>query len=127
MVNVLLVQIMKWPTLWIALALLAPSDALAQSSSAAANLRGCRAVGGTDRMTAEQALEAAYCGGALFALSQAASYMERPARFCAPQGAHIDQVARVVVSFFESVPERQNENFVGLALEGLRSAWPCGQ
>jgi hypothetical protein len=42
-----------------------------------------------------------------------------------PDGATIFQLVRVVVKHIEAHPERMHEDFHNLALEALRTAWPC--
>lgn len=48
-------------------------------------------------------------------------------QICAPQGATGGQSIRIVVQYIEAVPARHHENFVTLALEAMRKAWPCAR
>jgi hypothetical protein len=43
----------------------------------------------------------------------------------APAGEIHGQSIRVVVKYIDDRPERQHEDFMALALEALRAAWPC--
>lgn len=45
--------------------------------------------------------------------------------FCAPSGAIVSQAIRITVQYIEARPARMHERFSHLALEALRSAWPC--
>jgi hypothetical protein len=42
-----------------------------------------------------------------------------------PNGVTVAQAARVVVAYIEARPARMHEPFEFLALEALRTAWPC--
>jgi hypothetical protein len=44
---------------------------------------------------------------------------------CAPDNATNNQLMRVVLAYIEVRPQRMNEEFMKLAVEALRSAWPC--
>ena len=44
---------------------------------------------------------------------------------CAPKGSTAGQAVSVVVKYIDSRPTRQQDNFIGLALEALRKTWPC--
>jgi hypothetical protein len=48
-------------------------------------------------------------------------------KFCAdePDRVTVGQEVRVVVAYIEARPARMHENFVGLAYEAVRPAWPC--
>jgi hypothetical protein len=106
-------------------ALLCSPAAFAQDSSAARYLPECR-LSSVERLTsADDVIKAAHCGGMLYALISSAQFLDQPARFCPPAGIRVSQVAQVVVRFIEGVPQRQNEPFIPMALEGLRQAWPC--
>jgi Rap1a immunity proteins len=39
--------------------------------------------------------------------------------------ATFNQMLRVVITHIEARPQRQHEDFVPLAIEALRAAWPC--
>ena len=47
------------------------------------------------------------------------------AKSCAPDNATNNQLMRVVLAYIEVRPQRMNEEFMKLAVEALRSAWPC--
>ena len=42
-----------------------------------------------------------------------------------PDKATLPQAIRVVIKYIEARPERMHESFNYLALEALRTAWPC--
>jgi hypothetical protein len=44
---------------------------------------------------------------------------------CLPQEVTDEQIVRVVVQYIDSQPARLQEDFVVLATEALRKAWPC--
>jgi len=44
---------------------------------------------------------------------------------CVPNGVTQGQLMRVVVKYIDSRPERMHEDFGMLALEALRSSFPC--
>ena len=44
---------------------------------------------------------------------------------CAPREVTHDQADRVVVQYIDARPTRMHEDFVNLALEALKAAWPC--
>ena len=44
---------------------------------------------------------------------------------CLPKGSTVGQAVRVVVQYIDSQPARLHEDFVDLAAEALRAAWPC--
>jgi hypothetical protein len=60
-----------------------------------------------------------FCLGFLSGLSYASNHG------CAPKGVTQGQIARVVVKYIDSHPERMQEQFGILALEALTSAFPC--
>jgi hypothetical protein len=45
--------------------------------------------------------------------------------FCMPKKATLRDAVRIVVRYVDARPARQSENFILLAREGLREAWPC--
>jgi hypothetical protein len=44
---------------------------------------------------------------------------------CLAKGSTVGQAVRVVVQFIDSQPARLHEDFIDLAAEALRAAWPC--
>ena len=60
-----------------------------------------------------------FCAGILAGLSYTDSHG------CVPNAVTTGQVVRVVVKYIDSHPERMHEDFGALALEALRSAFPC--
>lgn len=105
--------------------LLCCTEAFAQAGTAADYLPGCR-LNSVERLnSADDVIKAAHCGGAMYALTSSAPFLEPAARFCPPAGIRMSQVSQVVVRYFESVPHRQTEPYIPLALEALRREWPC--
>jgi Rap1a immunity proteins len=51
--------------------------------------------------------------------------LRRSECIAAPDEATLGQQVGVVVSYIEARPERMHESFRQLALEALRTAWPC--
>jgi hypothetical protein len=46
-------------------------------------------------------------------------------RTCVPEGVKVGQIMRVVLLYIDNQPARHHEDFVKLALEAIRNAWPC--
>lgn len=105
--------------------LLCTSDAFAQTGSASYYLPWCQLNAARHQNSADEAIKSAHCGGQMLALIKAAPFLERPMKFCPPENIHISDVSQVVVHYLQSVPQRQGEPFVTLALEALRQEWPC--
>ena len=59
-----------------------------------------------------------YCMGLLVGLPYADPMI------CMPRATNY-QTARVVVQYIDQQPARLHEDFIDLALEALRRAWPC--
>ena len=45
---------------------------------------------------------------------------------CAPRSSTTEQAVRIVVQYIEKWPAKLNQNFVTLAHDALKAAWPCG-
>jgi hypothetical protein len=82
---------------------------------------GCRAamIDPNKSRNIEEAVLQGYCAGTVRAIG-----LFGP-RVCSPSGWTTDQAIRVVVQFIDGHPARLNEDFVLLAVEALRAAWPC--
>ncbi len=103
---------------------LLPAVASAQVNpdSATWAMPGCRAAiykADTRMMTVDESFLAGACHGMVRGLLSA------DPGICAPNGSTQGQAVRVVVQYIDARPARQHENFVDLATEALRSAWPC--
>ena len=72
------------------------------------------------RYSSGTALRIGLCYGYLQAIADLAANI-----VCFPPDATIHQAAAVVVRYLDNRPERWNERFDALALEALRSEWPC--
>jgi len=66
-----------------------------------------------------EALDEGICVGMIQGLAYAAP------RICPPDVYTTGQALRVVVLYIEGKPARLHEDFMALALEALRAAWPC--
>jgi hypothetical protein len=67
------------------------------------------------------------CVGEVGGVAYAASAAPPSAPSCVdiPGGANYEQMVRVVIAYIEARPSRMHENFDLLALEALRTTWPC--
>jgi hypothetical protein len=66
------------------------------------------------------------CAGLLLlALTLSGPLFELIPVFCPPKGSTGGQAVRVVIKYIDSRPERLHEDFLDLAAEALRTAWPC--
>jgi hypothetical protein len=65
------------------------------------------------------------CFGNVEALMNVGPYLGADLRFCPPKGANFNQGIHVVAAYIRKIPQRTHENFLELAVEALRSAWPC--
>jgi len=92
--------------------------------SANYHLSHCQAAA---NMKARPTLEQAECYGMIKTITSlnGRGKLTRHSRFCSPQGSTIVQYLRVVIRFVKQRPNRHHEPFAVLALEALRTAWPC--
>jgi hypothetical protein len=65
------------------------------------------------------------CAGSLGTLLFLGDALPDQFRVCRPRGAVLHDALRIVVKHIEEQPSRGHENFNGLAMEALSSAWPC--
>jgi Rap1a immunity proteins len=70
-------------------------------------------------------MDAGECLGAVYALLAVSRALAERLKFCSPVDFDAEQGVRVVVAYIEKRPERGREDFTTLALEALRSKWPC--
>jgi hypothetical protein len=70
-------------------------------------------------------MDAGECLGAVYAMLNVSEALPEPLKACPPADTQPDKGVRAVVAFIEKRPERSRENFTKLALEALRSNWPC--
>jgi hypothetical protein len=70
-------------------------------------------------------MDAGECLGAVYAIVTVSHTLAEPLKFCPPVEFDAEQGVRVVVAYIEKRPERGREDFMALALEALRSKWPC--
>jgi hypothetical protein len=71
------------------------------------------------------AITASYCMGTIATLMEVSPILIPEHRFCVPKGAYYTQGLRIVISSIEAKPQDAHRPFTVLALEGLRSFWPC--
>ena len=79
---------------------------------------GCRDFLGTGTSSAHVG---DYCVGLVTGVAR---YAYEPS-ICLPRDVTDEQIVRVVVQYIDSQPARLQEDFVLLATEALRKAWPC--
>jgi Rap1a immunity proteins len=70
-------------------------------------------------------LDAGECLGAVYAMLAVSHSLAEPLKFCPPVEFDAEQAVRVAVAYIENRPGRAREDFAILALEALRSKWPC--
>jgi hypothetical protein len=98
----------------------------AQDNSAEAVLSGCKAFVEDRANGTESMMLASFCSGVVYALGAAGQYVSMPEwRSCVPAGSTARELARVVLKYIETRPERTHEDFRRLTLEALHDAWPC--
>jgi hypothetical protein len=115
--------------LMIASAFIAVSfQALAQQpEQSGADLFGaCRVIASEATVTTESARQAGVCSGELTALRWfAPGVNDDNLRSCIPADVTHQQLAKIVVGYFDQNKSRLQERFEGLALEAFAHAWPC--
>ncbi len=77
-----------------------------------------------------QSFEAGVCIGILQTLRYIQPLLDPKygkAGYCLPEGLPYEQAVRVVVTYLQSHPERQQEEGSTLALDALHQAFPCKQ
>lgn len=79
---------------------------------------GCRSF----TQTPAKGLEAAFLSGECMGIIETIVGLGLA---CAPKGSTHEQGVRVVVKYIDERPARTHENFMLLAQEALRAAWPC--
>jgi hypothetical protein len=84
----------------------------------------CHGVLENNRPEAGEALNQGVCMGTVFTLMQLGP---TTLNICPPPSSTNYQGIRVVLKFIDDKPERLNEEFVGLAIDALRKAWPCAR
>jgi hypothetical protein len=109
----------SWITLFLITALMG-SQAYADPDLQSANYQmpACRKYAMEDYSSA---FESGHCVGSIDALMSVSPVLG----FCLPPTATTGQGVRVVVHYIDGRPERLHQNFIALAIEALRAAWPC--
>lgn len=72
-------------------------------------------------------LGGSFCAGQLRALAYVSHALPSDLRSCVPDGAPNGQLVIVVIHYLEAHPERLNDDFMALALQAYREAWPSSQ
>lgn len=70
-------------------------------------------------------VDAGECLGAIYAMLTLSHSLAEPLKFCPPVEFEAEEGVRAVVAYIESRPGRAREDFTTVALEALRSKWPC--
>jgi Rap1a immunity proteins len=81
--------------------------------------------GAVSQSAVSHLMDAGECLGAIYAMLNVSQALTVPLRFCPPTDTQPDQGARVVIAYIEKKPERGREDFTTIALDALRSKWPC--
>jgi hypothetical protein len=82
--------------------------------SASYVMKGCRSIIIKQKLDFAQG----YCIGSVHVL------FDLPV-ICYKKGVTVGHAVRIVIRYIDNNPERQHENFNGLALEALQASWPC--
>jgi hypothetical protein len=104
--------------------------AVAQERGQSGNdlIEACRLIANGATPTSDNALQVGFCSGELEALNWLAPGVnDGNLRACVPDSETPQQIAKVVVDYFDSIRGRLREPFEGLALEALAHTWPCAQ
>jgi len=124
-----------WTILGGGVALALTITAASAAEDVATIMPGCRALM-DDRVNTSRIFDAGYCAGMIDAigfmgdaLSWQALALPKEIRqnFCisAPLTVTIKQAVRIVVAYIDARPDRMHEPFSQLAIEALRTVWPC--
>jgi len=70
-------------------------------------------------------VDAGECLGAIYAMLTLSHSLAEPLKFCPPVEFEAEEGVLTVVAYIESRPGRAREDFTTVALEALRSKWPC--
>jgi Rap1a immunity proteins len=96
-------------------------------SSANYVMAGCREF--VDTLNTSRAtrlpLQFGYCSGIVHAIALISLSQPGSMKICLPRSVNRGQLVRVVTKYIDERPERLHEQFVFLAIEALRTAWPC--
>lgn len=88
-------------------------------------IRGCRLV--AEGVIGKTKLDTQWgvCLGILQTLANIGSHLQPNMRNCTPADASTEQLARVFLKYVEQHPERLNDGVEALAIEALKTTWPC--
>jgi hypothetical protein len=115
-------KILVW-TAWVSF--VSTPVAAQEPSSGEAHHVACRAFV-QQRAEGEPFLRGA-CAGTVYALMLTGPLYEGANRFCPPSGSTLIDGGRIVVAYLDRHASERHKNFVTLAHQALREAWPCGQ
>jgi hypothetical protein len=104
------------------------SFAFAQNvASAGYYLPGCKAYNEQGEPPVPVALRMSKCVGVIESLMilGGSKKLSQDQQLCFPDGITANKVAATVVQYVEQRPARLRETFVPLALEAMRTTWPC--
>jgi Rap1a immunity proteins len=65
------------------------------------------------------------CWGVIMTLGHVGELLRPDRRWCSPNDVSYEQMIRVVLAYIERRPQRMHEDFLVLAIEAMRQAWPC--
>ena len=105
----------------IAALMLSGGAAVAESDVQSGNyvMPGCRA--SLENKVNSDAYRAGLCSGTILTLLNLSERLG----ICTPDTVTVAQLRMVVVKYINERPARMHENFMKLAIEALRTAWPC--
>ena len=104
--------------------------AMAQERMQSGNdlIEACRSIANGAAPTPDSTLQVGMCFGEIEALNWLApGAYEESLRSCFPTSVTRQQMARVVVDYFDHNRDRLREPFEPLALEALARTWPCAK
>lgn len=105
----------------------AASQVTAQTNPYSGNnfLNGCKSAA-EQKTKVDTLYVEGFCNGMALTLYEYARVLPEPYRSCAPkEGATINQIVRVIVSYMEANPGKLHLPLVDLATDALRHTWPC--
>ena len=109
--------------------LLSNDMVFAQSmNSGNARLPGCRGVIANQATQDPNSLMSqGICAGEMIALIAASPFLQKEYAFCKPENTTVSQAIQIVLKATDTAPERNNTDFVVLAIDALARAWPCNE
>jgi Ssp1 endopeptidase immunity protein Rap1a len=98
------------------------------SCMAAADIMEGRPPPSDPEVAARQLNKATMCLGAVTAIANIEAFLRPEFAMCPPKGGiSYAQMILVIAAYLRNHPERLHENFHGLAVFALATAWPCSK